>query len=473
MQTTPSTPVLERVPLREKFSYALGDIGSNLVFAPATSFILFYFTDVAGIGAAIAGTVVLVGQLMNGVVDLVVGGLIDKTSTRWGKTRPWILWSAPPLMVSFVLLFSVPAGLDDTGKVIWALVLYTLVMAVFFTASNVAYSALLSVMTVSPKTRVTLTTFRFFAAVLTTLVVNYATLPLIGALGGGQGAWTGAMTVYAVIGLVTLIAVFLGTKERVQPESEAHSSKAQPMKKLLKQLFKNHYFWLSGALFVCFYLLSGLSQGAGVYYATVILGDAGLFGIISLATLLPPLIGIGFMPAILGRFGKRRSFLVGIGVQLLGGIVMIVAPEDFTVVLVGLIIRGIGSVPFTAGLFAIVADVVDYGEWKFGTRIDGLTYSAVVFGQKVGAGLGTAAIGWILATGSYDGTLTTQPESAVTAIQVAFLYIPIVIMVITAVVIFFLNVEKHGPQIADFFAARSANRDAAGPAESVPEESTR
>ncbi|AYF99260.1 MFS transporter [Protaetiibacter intestinalis] len=456
MTTKTSAPPLSgRVSMREKLSYAAGDIGSNLVFAPATSFVLFYFTDIAGIGAAIAGTAILLGQLLNGVVDLVVGVLIDKTKTRWGKTRPWILWSALPLMMCFVLMFSVPSGLDDTGKVVWAFVTYALVMAVFFTASNVAYSALLSVMTPDSTTRVTLTTFRFFAAIATTLAVSYATFPLVGALGGGQQGWTTTASIYAVLGLGALLTVFFGTRERLRPTDE-FSSTRRPVKELLGFLFRNRYFWLAAALFVGFYLFNGMNQAAGVYFAADILGDPAAFGTLSLAALAPLLIGIVFMPALVGRFGKRRMFLAGIAIQIAGSIVVAIAPENLGVVLAGLLIRGVGGIPFSAALFAIVADVVDFGEWKFGVRIDGLTYSAVVFGQKIGAGLGAAGTGWILAFGAYDADLREQPASAISAIEFAYIYAPIALLALTAVAIWFLDVEKHGLAIRQFLQSRNA-----------------
>jgi len=454
--TTRSTAGLNpmaKISVREKVAYSFGDIGTNIVYAPATSFFLFYLTSVAGIGAAIAGTILLVGQLLNGVTDLIVGALVDKTNTRWGKMRPWILWSTAPMMLFFVLMFNVPGGFDETGRIIWAFISYTLVMSVFFTASNVAYNALVSVITANPKTRVVLSTFRFFAAIATTLLISYITIPLVDALGGGQQGWGRTTVIYGVIGLVTLMTVFFGTKERVVAAPEDRSDRI-PLRVLLKQLFANKYFLLSGGMFLGFHLISSLTSGVGIYYATNVLGDASLFGTITLATLLPPLVGIALMPALLGRLGKRNAFLIGLALQIVGSVIVIVNPTDFTIVLIGLLVRGVGSVPFAAGMVAMVADVVDYGEWKFGARIDGLTYSAVAFGQKVGSGVGGAAVGWVLAAGDYQSLATEQPESAVAAIQAAFVWLPLILIVLTAVVVYFLDVEKYRAPIQEFLAIR-------------------
>jgi len=398
--------------IREKLSYALGDIGSNVIFVPATSLILFYLTDVVGMGAAIAGTLILIGQLLNGITDLTIGVLIDRTSTVWGKTRPWVILSSVPLAVSFVLLFSVPSGLSETGQVVWTLIFYSLVIAVFFTSANVAYSALLSVMTPDPKTRVTLTTFRFFAALLAGLVVGAGTLPLVEALGNGQEGWTRASIIYGVICVAALSTVFFGTRERVRqaPPAKSETVARQPLRQQFGNLARNKYFFLAAGLFLVFYLNQGLTGSAGVYYATEILGDSSVYSLLSIAQLVPPLIGLAFMPAVIGRIGKRKAFLIGTVAMFVGAAFPLLDPSSITVVVIGVVIRGIALVPFSAGLFAIVADVVDYGEWRFGERTDGLIFSGAVIGQKIGGGLGSALVGWILALAPSRPSSSTYPS---------------------------------------------------------------
>ena len=437
---------------REKFAYAVGDIGSNLVYVPVSSFALFYFTDVAGIGAAIAGTILLAGQLLNGATDLVIGYLIDKTHTRWGKARPWVLWTALPLAVAFVAMFSVPTSLDEAGRVIWALVFYSLVTAVFFTASNVAYSALMSVMTPSSKTRVSLTTLRFFAALLTGLVVAIVTLPLVEALGGGSFGWTAAMSVYALFVVITLATVFFGTRERVVPHNDEDSSVRQPLRVLASALVRNKYFFLVAALFLMFYLTTSLTSAGGVYLADDVLGDASLYGILSAAQLLPPLLTIGFMPALISRFGKRRMFLLGISVMFLGTAVVLLAPQSVPLVLGSAVIRGLGMVPLAAGIFALVGDVVDYGEWRFGVRTDGLIYSSVVFGQKVGSGLGGAIGGWLLGLGGYDAMASVQGDGAIQTIIAISFVVPLITIAAMGIIVWFIRVERHAADVQAYLS---------------------
>ncbi|GGJ22382.1 glycoside-pentoside-hexuronide (GPH):cation symporter [Paenarthrobacter histidinolovorans] len=435
------------IKLPEKVAYGVGDIGSNFIYVPLSTFALFYFTDVAGIGAAVAGTILLVGQLLNGATDLVIGYLIDKTSTRWGKARPWVLWTALPLAIAFVAMFSIPANLDENARVAWALVSYTLVTAVFFTASNIAYSALMGLMTTDSRMRVTLTSFRFFAALLTGLVVSVLTLPLVEALGSGQFAWTMAAGIYAMFAIAAMVTVFFGTRERVYAARDGDSSVKQPARVLGSALLHNTYFFLAAGLFLTFYLVTSLMAVGGVYLANDVLGDPSLFGILSAAALLPPLLTIGFMPKLIERFGKRRMFLAGIAVMILSIVVALIAPSNAPLVIACAMVRGLGMVPLMAGIFAIVGDVVDYGEWKFGVRTDGLIYSSVVFGQKVGAGLGGAVGGWLLAAGGYNAALPAQESEVIQAILALSFYIPLLGLVAMGVFVWFLRVERHAPDV--------------------------
>ena len=457
MQNSLLKPQHPRLQLREKLAYGVGDIGSNLVYIPLSTFALFYFTDIAGIGAAMAGGILLAGQLLNGVSDLLIGYLIDRTRTRWGKARPWILGTSIPLAVSLVAMFSVPASLDQTGRAIWALVSYTLVTAVFFTASNVAYSALMSIMTLDAKSRVTLATFRFFAALLTGLVVNIATLPLVTSFGTGQTGWTTTIALYAFLTVAALCTVFFGTRERVIAGEDRENSVRQPTRLLVRSLTHNRFFFLAAALFLLFYLSNTLGSAGGIYLASDVLGDPSLFGLLSAAQLLPPLILIGFMPKFISRYGKRRMFLIGIAVMFVGTAVVLIDPTNAPLVVSSAVVRGIGLVPLTAGIFALVGDVVDYGEWRFGVRTDGLIYSSVVFGQKLGSGVGGALAGALLAAGGYAAGASQQTPEAIQAILAVSFYVPLIAIAAMAIVVWFIRIERYAPEVHAHLEARASS----------------
>jgi len=446
-------PAETRVRLGERLAYSVGDIGGNLIFAAVSSFVLFYFTDTVGIGAAIAGTIILLGRVLDGTMDLVVGTLIDKTRTRWGKARPWILLSTPIVVLAFIGLFNVPAGLGDTGKQIYAFVFYFLCLAIGYTGSNLAYHTLLSVITSDGKTRVSLTVMRTFAALLATLVVNFFTIPLLGAFGGGQGGWSTIVLIYGVIAAITFIVVFLGTKERVSTVVETDRSSTRPVGELIRILVKNPYFYLGFALFFTQFLASGVG-GAGIYFARDVLGDASLYSFFSLASIGPLLVGMWFMPAITARFGKRLPFLVGSAMAVAGLVVALVDPTNFTLVIAGTVVKAIGTIPVSAALFALVADIVDYGEWKSGVRVDAMTYSAATAGQNLGAGVGAALVGWLLAAAQYDGTAEVQPQSAVDMEVFLFLGIPLIVYVLQFVIVIFLNLDRYQPRMTEELQAR-------------------
>ncbi|GAA2154907.1 MULTISPECIES: MFS transporter [Glycomyces] len=453
-----SPPVhVAETPVRmgERLAYSVGDIGGNLIFAAVSSFVLFYFTDTVGIGAAIAGTIILLGRVLDGTMDLVIGTMIDKTRTRWGKARPWVLLSTPVVVLAFIGLFNVPAGLSSTGKEIYAFVFYFLCLAIGYTGSNLAYHTLLSVITSDGKTRVSLTVMRTFAALTATLLVNFFTIPLIARFGGGQDGWTTVVTIYGAVAAITFIVVFLGTKERVTTTVASDHSAARPVRELLLILLKNPYFYLGFALFLTQNLAAGVG-GAGIYFARDVLGDAGLYGFFSLAGIGPLLIGMWFMPAITARFGKRLPFLVGSAVAVVGLLIALIDPTDFNVVIAGAVIRAIGTIPVSAALFALIADIVDYGEWKTGVRIDGMTYSAATAGQNLGAGVGAALIGWLLAFAQYDGTAAVQPQTAVDMEVFLYLGVPLIVYVLQFVVVVFLNLDRFQPGMTEDLIARRA-----------------
>jgi glycoside/pentoside/hexuronide:cation symporter, GPH family len=313
----------------------------------------------------------------------------------------------------------------------------------------------MSVMTPNSRTRVTLTSFRFFLALLTTLVLSTITLPIVGSLGNDQFAWTSTTAIFGVVSVATMLVVFFGTKERVTAATESDSSAKRPLGPTLALLFRNKFFLLAAGMFIAFNLMSGLWSAAGVYYATDVLGNAALFGIISIAGIVPSLVGIPFMPALMGRFGKRRLILIGIVVLLVGALLPLFAPENFGLVLVGLVIRGLGMVPMTAGQYALVADVVDYGEWRNHVRTDGLIYSAVTFGQKVGAGFGAAIVGWALAIGGYTAGAAQQSDGSIQAILAVFIYLPVVLIILSGIIVYFFTVERYSLQIQAYLKGQA------------------
>jgi len=440
---------------KEIISFAVGDAGCNLVWTTIGSYLTLYYTDSVGLAAATIGTLMLLSRLLDGVSDLVMGSIIDRTHTKWGKARPWILYSAIPMGLGLVIMFSIPQTMGYTGKLVFACVTYILMAAVIYTACNLSYNTLLALEAPDPKDRVTMSSIRFFLTMATVLFINYNCTKFVDRFG-----WTGMSLIFGAIAIVLLLITFFGTKERVNLEENVKKEEPEDkmsVKESFGYLVKNKYFWLLTVIFVLNYTILGVNNGLRIYFARNVLGNVALMGTLTLCFILPKMIGNLVYPYINKFLGKWKSMMIGYVLELVGVLVMAVAPTCFETAAAGLILLGIGGIPHNAGLFAMVADVIDYGEWKTGVRLDGLTNSATSFGMKVGAGLGSAITGWGLAWAAYDGALETQTIQTIAGIKTVYTIVPAVLIVIGLVVLFFCNLDKIYPQIQAGLASKKAD----------------
>ena len=432
---------------KEIIAFAVGDGGCNLVWTTIGSYLTLYYTDSVGLAAATIGTMMLLTRLLDGISDLIMGSIIDRTHTRWGKARPWILWTALPMGIGLVIMFSIPKGLSDGGKLTYAVITYILMAVVVYTACNLAYNTLLSLEAPDPKDRVTMSSIRFFVTMSVVLFINYNCNNFVAKFG-----WTGMAVIFGAIAIILLLITFAGTQERTNLEKNTakrqNAEEKVSVGKSFKLLFKNKYFWLLTVVFVVNYTILGVNNGLRIYYARDVLGNAGLMGTLTLCFILPKLIGNLIYPYINKVLGKWKSMMIGYCIELAGVLIMAFTETSFTTAVAGLVCLGIGGIPHNAGLFAMVADVIDYGEWKTGVRLDGMTNSVTSFGMKVGAGIGSAIVGWGLAWAAYDGKLAAQTAVTVSGIKTVFTMVPAILIVVGIVALFFCNLDKIYPQIA-------------------------
>ena len=358
-----------KVSLGEKICYGVGDIGANLVWTTVASFLTIYCTDVAGIAAGVVGTLMLIARLFDGVSDLFMGIIIDKTNTRWGKARPWVLWSAPPLVISLIMIFTVP-DLGANGKAIYLLLVYIFLAAVCFTASNLSYNTMLSLVTTEQHDRNVMNTIRFEFTMIAQLVINVITIPLVHFLGNGQRGWTCMSIVYAIVALGMFITTFAGTKERYKPiKKETTAKKKTHPLKTIKTLCRNKYFILITLAFAVIYTSLGLTGGSRIYYAKYVLGDEMLNSTMTMFNYIPTILTIMLIPVFTKRFGKIKALFVGFLFYAAGLVLEIAGPVNLPMIYTGLVLQGIGHAALYSCLFAIVGDVVDYSEWKDGIRV--------------------------------------------------------------------------------------------------------
>ena len=267
----------------ERFSYGCGDFGCNIIYTAMSAFLLFYYTDYANVSAIAVGTIMMVSRIFDGISDIIMGVIVDRTKSKYGKARPWILRMCIPFAISGILLFSVPASWASTPKLVYVFITYNLVSTVIYTAINVPYSALNALMTQDPYERSVLSIFRNLLATAGTLTINTFTLPLVEHFGNNAAAWTKTFVVFGFVAIVAFLFTFFGTKERVRASENSGETKAEdvPFVTGIKALFKNKYWIMMTGMLALFFLMYSVNGGATVYYAKDILGDKNLVGTIN------------------------------------------------------------------------------------------------------------------------------------------------------------------------------------------------
>ncbi|MCL2050900.1 MAG: glycoside-pentoside-hexuronide (GPH):cation symporter [Lachnospiraceae bacterium] len=430
--------------LSTKLCYATGDIGCNFVWTFISGFLMLYYTDSVGVSAAFVGTMFFICRALDGMSDLGMGVIIEKTSSRFGKARPWVLLFSIPLSISLLLIFNVPATLPYLGKQVYIYTTYILMAVICYTAVNLSYNAMLPRFSLTSHDRNLVSAIKGAAVIVAALLVSLLTPFLMEAFGGyqSQKAWSQTTAIYAVIALVMLLITFFGVKEKIAPNIDEDGKPAKvEVKKALSLLIKNKYFYVATALFVVFYAITG-TGGVGIYFARDILGDANLFGLISAIAILPMIIGIPILPAMYKKFGKRNVMLVGALVSAAGCLLQLINPASLPLYLTFAIVRGFGSIMFSLPIFTLASDIVELDERRYGFRAEGLVTSSNSLGIKVGTGLGAAMVGWILALGKYDADAAVQLDSSLNAMIVLQIGMPLVLSLVLAVLLIFWDIEK-------------------------------
>ena len=437
----------ERLPKRSVIGYGFGDFGNNLAFTLSTAFLLYYYTDVAGLSAASVATMFFVVRLWDAFADLFAGRLVDRTMTRMGKFRPFILFGAIPLLFLSYLTFHVPASLEEGQKLLYAYVTYA-VLGLVYSLVNIPYGSLASAMTQSVNERAKLVSARFFGGALGGIVLTYIIAPRISALREEKKTLSSAQyqeKVQSIFTQTTLLFIVIGTlaygvtwyfcREKVvrtQPRVSLRDTwDTLKGNKPLGYLCAASFFYLIGLFAV---------GGASVYYAQCVLGDIKWVGPITLVNSGISILAAPFIPWLVDRFGKKALFQYCGVFTMVGGLALFFTPAGAVVpALVFLGVKGIGAALINTLMFGLEADTVEYGEWKSGKRTEGTTYALFSFTRKItqsiGGALGAAALAWggyLSATASVPNPI--QPESAVTAIRATMGLIPAVAALIAMVI---------------------------------------
>ena len=444
-----------------KVGYGSGDLAGNVVYAFLSSFVMIYLTNVIGLKAGIIGTLIMVSKLFDGVTDVFFGSLIDKTKSRLGKARPWMLYAYIGCAVTLVAIFAIPVDMGEFAQYAWFFIAYTALNAVFFTANNIAYAALTALVTKNSKERVQMGSFRFIFAFSTSLLIQSITIKFVQILGGGASGWRTVAIVYAIVGLIVNTISVFSVKELPEEELNDSSDSAVDEKYNLieaaKLLFSNKYYIMISVTYICQQTYSAMLN-MGIYYMTYVLFNEGLYAVFSWAINVPMIAAMVVTPLLVAKW--KGTYKLNIAGYVLGTIsrALVVLAGYMGSVPLMLLFTGIatfGMGAWQCDMSAVIADCSEYTYLTKHKRIDGTMYSCTSFGTKLGGGIGVALSGWLLELSGFDGSAATQSASCINMMYVMYLWLPMILSLIITFIMSKMDVERANEALREKLAVSS------------------
>jgi glucuronide carrier protein len=452
-----STPAGAPPKLRRSqyLGYAAGEVANNLTFQMVSVFLLIYYTDVAGISASTAGTLLLVVRVWGGFTDLLAGRRVDRTATRWGRFRPYLLFGSIPLLLLLVATFSIPESLGRSPALVWAFVSYGL-FSLAYSFVNIPYGSLGAAMTQAPDERAKLSSARSVSASLTILLIAAVVAPQVQFSHDLQRSLTVTTGIFAVIGLGLYLWCFASSREAVRPETAQVG-----LRQTAGMVRQNRPLVLLCTSTILF--LTGMFSlsAVAVYYARDVLGNADYYVAMTAVQTLMMVAAAAAIPAAVKRAGKKRAYVASGVIAGVAAVGFAVAPGSVPAIGIACYgVLGVGLGAINALIFALQADTVEYGEWKHGVRAEGASYSVLSFTRKAGQGIGGAAAAYTLGIGGYVSGAANQTGGAIASIRVAAGAVPAVAIAAATVAMLAYPLTE---QAFRGIVAELAQRRAAGP----------
>ena len=436
--------------------YGSGDIAGNVVYAFLTSFVMIYLTNTIGLDAGIVGTLIAASKLLDGVTDVFFGNMIDRTKSKMGKARPWMFYGFFGCVATLFAVFAIPTTMGRFAQYAWFFIAYTLLNAVFYTANNIAYSALTSLVTKNSSERVQMGSFRFIFAFSTSLLIQTVTVGAVESLGNDAAAWRTVALVYCIFGIITNTLSVFSVKELSEEElNEGDENNTLKDDKLTlresaKLLFSNKYYVMICGVYIL-QQLYGAMIGVGIYFMTYVLHDKSLFGVFSWAINIPLIIALVFTPNLVAKWkGMYQLNKYSYMLATVGRLFVVVAGYMGNVPLMLLFtaLAALGQGPWQGDMNAVIATCSEYTYLTKGKRIDGSMYSCTSLGVKIGGGIGTALSGWMLSlSGFVNGDASIQPDSCINMMYFMYLWLPLILDLLITVILCFMNVEETNKKL--------------------------
>ncbi|MBU3844687.1 MAG: glycoside-pentoside-hexuronide (GPH):cation symporter [Candidatus Anaerobiospirillum pullicola] len=433
----------------EKMAYGVSDFASQLMYCPIGVFLMYYYTNVVHVNIATVATLILCSRLLDGVSDIVMGLLIDKTKSPYGKSRAWLLRSIIPFFIALTALFAVPVSASETVKLIYIFISYNFAVTVVFTAMNVPYGALSTTMTNDSYQRSIIAIFRMICAAAGIVFVNAVTLPMVSFFGDTPMAWTYTFACMAILGCVLIFVTFAFCYERFPATSEQAAEVANmSIKDQIKSLVHNRYWLMLSSIILFVYMGDTIYNTANIYFCQYYLDDRNVVGNFNVAINVCKIVAmVTAVPFCVKHFGKAKSLAAATLIILGSFLIRYIFPQSIPANYVSAIMVGLSYGFIYACLFAMIPDTVEYGEYSEGKRQEGLVFSGSSFAMKFAAGIGTVVAGFVMDATGFDSSISTQSEGALEGILLTSTIIPVLFFAVAFVICMFYRLDKMYPEI--------------------------
>lgn len=446
--------------MKDYFGDAMGQFSLNAV-STMVGQLTYFYTDKVGMAAGAIATILIVCKILDAFTDLIMGRIVDNTKPGKERYRPWLIRAGIPAGIMMVLMFTVP-DIGTTGQLIYATVTNILITSVFYTAMVIPYTSLLTVRTNSQEERATMGIFRSATGYIAGTIFAIGLIPITNAMGGNESAWIKFGFVMGILVILAALICYVTSRETATESgsvvdiSEQEIEKAIPFKEAIVKLFHNKYWVIVLIVNLLSCIIYGLQSSSGTYYCKWIFGNDNLVGLMGTIGIIPTILGFILISPMIKKLGVVKTLLVSFGIGIIAYVVMFFARENFMIYALCGCFTTFATIPMMCLVGTMTAMSIDNNEYKYGVRMVATSQSASSFGGKVGSGIGTSLIGWMLGAVGYKASLEVAPAATKMAIYGFSIVIPLVFFIIMFVLVSGFDLERHLPAMREEVARRKA-----------------